>query len=130
MTVYATLTDLAHAATGGWLELAQRGANEAVLDSAAVAVPSDLGEDDVLLVVETESPERFDAATFIAWIAPRLPRFMVPRYVVAVGALPRNQTTQRVKKQELRDRGVTDTTFDREAKSSHPSTSDPSRTTS
>lgn len=44
MTVYATLTDLAHAATGGWLELAQRGANEAVLDSALLRAAASGGD--------------------------------------------------------------------------------------
>ncbi len=34
MAAYATLTDLANAATDGWRELAHRGAPEAVLDSA------------------------------------------------------------------------------------------------
>ena len=33
MAVYATITDLVNAATGGWTELAQRAAPEAVLDA-------------------------------------------------------------------------------------------------
>ena len=44
MTAYATMNDLANAATEGWRELAQRGAPEAVLDSAllfAVATGGD-----------------------------------------------------------------------------------------
>lgn len=44
MATYATLTDLAHAATGGWLELAQRGATEAVLDSALLATAASGGD--------------------------------------------------------------------------------------
>lgn len=44
MAAYATLTDLAHAATGGWLELAQRGAIEAVLDSALLFVAASGGD--------------------------------------------------------------------------------------
>jgi hypothetical protein len=42
-----------------------------------------------------------------------MPRFMLPRYVELVSALPRNATTQRVKKHELRERGVTKKTWDR-----------------
>ena len=44
MSAYATINDLANAATEGWRELAQRGAPEAVLDSAllfAVATGGD-----------------------------------------------------------------------------------------
>ena len=44
MAAYATLTELAHAATGGWLELAQRGATEAVLDSALLATAASGGD--------------------------------------------------------------------------------------
>ena len=46
MSAYATMNDLANAATEGWRELAQRGAPEAVLDSAllfAVATGGDVG---------------------------------------------------------------------------------------
>ena len=44
MAAYATLTDLANAATDGWRELAQRGAPEAVLDSALLALAADAGD--------------------------------------------------------------------------------------
>jgi crotonobetaine/carnitine-CoA ligase len=44
-----------------------------------------------------------------------MPRFMVPRYVRAMDDLPRNETTARVRKQYLRDEGVTPSTWDREA---------------
>ena len=44
MAAYATLTDLANAATDGWRELAQRGAPEAVLDSALLFVAATGGD--------------------------------------------------------------------------------------
>ncbi|WCM88523.1 phage protein Gp36 family protein [Acidovorax sp. NCPPB 3576] len=44
MAAYATLTDLANAATEGWRELAQRGAPEAVLDSALLSVAAGGGD--------------------------------------------------------------------------------------
>ena len=44
MSAYATLTDLAHAATDGWRELAQRGAPDAVLDSALLFVVATEGD--------------------------------------------------------------------------------------
>lgn len=47
MAAYATITDLVNAATGGWTELAQRAAPEAVLDAEllrAVATAGDVSE--------------------------------------------------------------------------------------
>lgn len=44
MAAYATLTDLASAATDGWRELAQRGAPEDVLDSALLFVVAGDGD--------------------------------------------------------------------------------------
>ena len=43
-----------------------------------------------------------------------MPRFMVPRYVRAVAALPKTPS-QRIEKYRLREQGVTGDTFDREA---------------
>jgi carnitine-CoA ligase len=90
------------------------GAHSNVTGAAAIGVPATHGEHDVMLVVEVADPVGFDRAAFRTWLMPQVPRYMVPRYVDAVSALPRNQTTQRVRKQELRERGVTDTTLDGE----------------
>ena len=46
---------------------------------------------------------------------PDMPRFMLPRYVQVLDDFPRNETTGRVRKNELRERGVTDATWDRES---------------
>jgi len=86
---------------------------EGVTDCAAIAVPAKLGEDEVMVVIEAAEPAHFSPQALLAWLEPRMPRFMLPRYVDLVPALPRNATTQRVKKHELRARGVTATTWDR-----------------
>jgi crotonobetaine/carnitine-CoA ligase len=44
-----------------------------------------------------------------------MPKFMLPRFVDVMDDLPRNQTSMRVLKFELRTRGVADTTWDRDA---------------
>ena len=49
-----------------------------------------------------------------AFLAERMPKYMAPRYIDVVDALPRNATTLRLQKFVLRDRGVTPTTWDRE----------------
>jgi crotonobetaine/carnitine-CoA ligase len=43
-----------------------------------------------------------------------MPKFMVPRYVEVMDDFPRNETTGRVRKHEMRARGLSDQTWDRE----------------
>jgi crotonobetaine/carnitine-CoA ligase len=86
-------------------------AHPAVADCAAIAVPAELGEDEVMVVVEPNG--ELDPADLGAWLEPRMPRFMLPRFI-DVAVLPRNATTARVKKHELRARGITPTTWDRQ----------------
>jgi crotonobetaine/carnitine-CoA ligase len=49
----------------------------------------------------------------VEFLVPRMPRFMVPRYVEFVDALPKTPT-DRVRKKELRARGIGERTWDRE----------------
>jgi carnitine-CoA ligase len=84
----------------------------AVVDCAAVGVPTQHGDEEVLVAVVVK--DGFDPAALIAYLEPRMPRFMVPRYIRVMDDLPRNETTARVRKQYLRDEGVTGSTWDRE----------------
>ena len=57
----------------------------------------------------------FDPAELIRFLLPRMPRHMVPRYVEVVdGDLPRNETSMRVRKSVLRERGLSARSWDRE----------------
>jgi crotonobetaine/carnitine-CoA ligase len=85
-----------------------------VLECAAVGVPAVHGEDDVLVAVIVRDASRFDPAALVAFLEPRMPRFMVPRYVEVVEDLPRTEASMRVRKHEIRARGVTSSTYDRE----------------
>jgi crotonobetaine/carnitine-CoA ligase len=89
---------------------------DGVLDCAAFGVPAKLGEDEVMVAVVAHDRTNFDVDAFGAYCAAKLPRFMVPRYVEVVDELPRNETSLRVKKHELRARGVTSTTWDSESR--------------
>ncbi len=83
-----------------------------VIEAAAVGVRTEHGDDEVFAALVVTDREGFDAAAFHAWAEQRLPRFMLPRYVETFEDLPRNQTTRRVRKVDLRERGVTETTWD------------------
>jgi crotonobetaine/carnitine-CoA ligase len=85
----------------------------AVLDAAAYGVPSELTEDDVMVAVVVRSGAAFDPAGLIAFCVDRMARHMVPRYLDVVDELPRTPT-EKVRKDALRDRGITSTTWDRE----------------
>jgi crotonobetaine/carnitine-CoA ligase len=84
-----------------------------VAEVAAIGVPSELGEDDVMIVVVAAGGSEFAVEQFMDFCCERLPYFAVPRYVDVVAELPKN-VIGRVLKPVLRERGVSDTTWDRE----------------
>ena len=71
-----------------------------VVEAAAIAVPSELGEDDILVVVVARHKE-LEATAIADWCRARLAPIKVPRYVVFVDALPKTPT-HRVEKYKLR----------------------------
>jgi crotonobetaine/carnitine-CoA ligase len=86
---------------------------EGVLEVAAIAVPAELGGDDVkVVVVPRPGAARIDPAVLISHAEARLPRFAVPRYVEVVDALPKTETNK-VRKNLLRDAPFTPATWDR-----------------
>jgi len=94
-------------------------AHPAVQEAAAVAAPSEVGEDEVLVVVSPRPGQTVDPAALIEFLIPRMPRFMVPRYIRILAELPKTPT-QKVQKHLLRAEGVTPDTFDRTAAGLEP----------
>ncbi|WP_214105568.1 AMP-binding protein [Acrocarpospora catenulata] len=85
-----------------------------VLETAAVAVPSEWGEDEIKLVFVVKPGASVDPEALLLHLASTLPHFMVPRYFERVDELPRTET-QKVQKHILRATGITSKTWDREA---------------
>jgi crotonobetaine/carnitine-CoA ligase len=77
---------------------------------AAIGVPSELGEEDVLAAVELEPGAKLEPDDFLAWAAECVPPYMVPRYL-RVGPLPLT-ASERVRRQQLKVDGVTPETID------------------
>ena len=69
-------------------------------ESALVGVPSELGEDELLLYVRPVTGHSIDPNVLIRWCEERLPYFQVPRFLAFVEDFPRTPT-QRVRKTEL-----------------------------
>ena len=88
-----------------------------VLEAAAVATPSELGEDDILAVVETSAA--LDLEALFRHCDAQLPHFMVPRYYRVVPALPRTPTGK-IQKTVLREEGRPDDVWDAEAAGFRP----------
>ncbi|MER6081325.1 AMP-binding protein [Streptomyces sp. NPDC001833] len=86
----------------------------AVLESAAIAVPSEVGEDEVMVCVVLRPGVTLPALDLIKHCESLMPYFSVPRYVDFRDALPKTPTL-RVEKYRLREQGITPTTWDREA---------------
>lgn len=84
-----------------------------IREAAAVAVKSELSEDEVMVVIALKEGAAFDPVDLITYLLPRMAHFMVPRYVRVIDALPRTPTAK-IEKVKLRDEGLTADTWDRE----------------
>jgi crotonobetaine/carnitine-CoA ligase len=73
-----------------------------VMEAAAIPVPSELGEDDILTVVVRKPGATIGAADIAAWCRERLAPIKVPRYVLFAESLP-HTPTHRVAKFRLRE---------------------------
>ncbi|WP_169914788.1 AMP-binding protein [Rhodococcoides yunnanense] len=88
-------------------------AHPSVMACAVVAVASAHTEDDVKAVVVPIDGEELGPEELLEFLVPRLPYFMVPRYIEIAQSLP-TTPTQKIRKAELRAAGVTGETWDRE----------------
>ena len=77
------------------------GLHPAVQEAAAIAVPDELGEDEILVVVVPRAGMTITAQAVADWCAERLARIKIPRYVVLADDLPRT-ATHRVEKHKLK----------------------------
>ncbi|MBI4192816.1 MAG: AMP-binding protein [Betaproteobacteria bacterium] len=68
------------------------GEHSGVSEVAAIAVDSELGEDDIMVVVVPKAGARLTAEDVRSWCAERLAAHKIPRFVVFVDALPHTPT--------------------------------------
>lgn len=86
----------------------------AVREAAAIAVPSEYSEDEVMVVVAPVPGQEIDCRALAEFLIEKMPYFMVPRYFRILEELPKTPSAK-VMKAELRKEGITGDTFDREA---------------
>jgi crotonobetaine/carnitine-CoA ligase len=88
-------------------------AHPLVAEAAAIAVPSELGEDEVMVVIAPTAGSTVDETELFEFLVPRMAHFMLPRFIRTVDELPKTPT-QKVQKHLLKSDGVTPDTWDRE----------------
>ena len=87
--------------------------HETVDEVAAHAVLSDLGEDELKVTITLKPGNSLSEEELCRWAADQMPYYAVPRYIEYRSALPKSPLG-RIYKFQLRDEGVTATTWDRE----------------
>jgi crotonobetaine/carnitine-CoA ligase len=89
-------------------------AHPAVLECAVIGVPAPEAEDEVMAFVVVRDGMTLTGRDLFDFLVPRVAHYMVPRYVEFVGELPRTPT-EKIRKAELRQRGVAFSTWDSRA---------------
>lgn len=89
-------------------------AHPAVADAAAIGVASDLGEQEVMAVVQVADGAELDLKDLFAHCDRSMPHFMVPRYYRLVEEFP-TTPTGKIRKAALRETGLTHDAWDAEA---------------
>ncbi len=84
-----------------------------VAEVAAVAHPAEAGEDDVRCVIIQRAGARLAPEALMDWLQPRLPFFMLPRYIEFVDDMPRTPSAK-IEKYKLVEAGLSASAWDRE----------------
>ncbi|MBE7416799.1 MAG: AMP-binding protein [Ideonella sp.] len=71
-----------------------------VEECALVAVPSELGDDELKIFIRLKPGVSLQAEDLVAWCRDKLPHFQVPRYVAFIDEFPKTPTL-RIRKMEL-----------------------------
>ena len=80
-------------------------AHPAIAEAAAVAVPSEFGEEEIKAVIVLQPDSVLTEADLVRFLGKTVPYFMVPRFIEIVDRLPKTPTAK-VKKKALRATGV------------------------
>jgi len=87
-----------------------------VEEAAAVGIKAQSGgyaEDEVMIVLVPKKGKSIDPKNLLKFLEPKMPYFMIPRFIRVEKSLPKTGT-QRVQKSKLREKGITKDTWDRE----------------
>lgn len=86
----------------------------AVAESSVIGVRAESGGEEEVKACIVASAEAPDPTAILDWCVERMPRYAVPRYIEFVNELDKTPTGK-LRKQDLRDAGITVNTWDRES---------------
>jgi len=86
----------------------------AVAESSVIGVRAESGGEEEVKACIVASGSGSDPIAILEWCVERMPRYAVPRYIEFVNELDKTPTGK-LRKQELRDAGITVDTWDRES---------------
>ena len=87
---------------------------DAVAEAAVVGIPSEFGDEDILVAVVAKRGKSVDPQKLIEYLIPLMPHYMVPRFIRTMDELPKT-ATNKLMKYAIRDSGITYDTWDAEA---------------
>ena len=87
---------------------------DAVAEAAVVGVPSEYGDEDILVAVAAKPGMTIVPRELVEFLIPKMPHYAVPRYIRVMHQLPKT-ATNKITKVDIRKDGVTDDSWDREA---------------
>jgi crotonobetaine/carnitine-CoA ligase len=85
--------------------------HDRILECAAIPVPSDLGEDDIKVVVAPKKGVPLDVSEIMRFCEEKMPKFMIPRYVELVEEIPK-LANEKADKERMKKEPLTSTTWD------------------
>jgi crotonobetaine/carnitine-CoA ligase len=85
----------------------------AVLESAVIGVPSEVGEEEVMAVIVTRAGQTITPPDLLDFCKGKLAYYAMPRFIEVAEALPKTGT-QKIQHHVLKERGLTERTWDRE----------------
>jgi crotonobetaine/carnitine-CoA ligase len=85
-----------------------------VTEAAVVGVPSEHGDQELLVAVAPKPGQSIRPRELVEFLIPRMAHYMVPRYIRVMDALPKT-ATNKIRKVDIRNEGVTADCWDREA---------------
>jgi crotonobetaine/carnitine-CoA ligase len=87
--------------------------HSAILECAVYAVPSEMTEDEIMVSLRLVEGKSIAPKELVAFLQDKLAKYAIPRYIRIVDDFPRTETF-RIRKNELKEVGVTKDTYDAE----------------
>ena len=89
--------------------------HEVILECASIPVPSELGEDEVKVVIAPREGVTLEFSEIMKFCEEKMPKFMIPRYIELVTEIPK-LPNEKVDKERLKKEGLTPSTWDAEVR--------------